>query len=331
MDQKQTMKNKILSYFRGNLNVDEEFELLQWIKEDSGNKKYFLEFKNRLNPDQVHHDLLSGSYSELRSKLFINEQFKFSQSRKTRKLYVQISKIAAILLLVLSLGFSLGWLIMDHQQKEVVWFEANAPRGEKTRLTLPDGSKVWLNSESTLSFPNDFLEGNREVKLTGEAYFEVEKMHGLPFIVKTEAYDVRVLGTKFNVTAYKDFNRTVTSLIEGHVQILKGQQTVDLKPGQMLTYQNKRFLVKETNTIRASSWKDDKFDFDHVTFKELMIRLERWYDVDIKMDDPSLNDIVFSGVFKNEETIWQVLNSIQVTLPIKYYRSGFREFVIERK
>ncbi len=331
MDQKQIFKEKVLSYFQGNLTVDEEAELLTWIKEDSKSRDFFLKVKKELNPDEIHHELLADSYSELRNKLFISEQFRASRLGKTRKLYVQVSKIAALLLLAVVLGFSFSWLMTSHQQKDVVWFETNAPRGEKTRLTLPDGSQVWLNSESTLLFANNFLDGNREVKLTGEAYFEVEKMHGLPFVVKTPSYDVRVLGTKFNVMAYKDFDRTVTSLIEGHVQIKKGPQIVDLKPGQMLTYQNKQFLVKQTNTTRSRSWKDDKFDFDRVTFKELITRLERWYDVDIKMDDPSLSDIIFSGVFKNEETIWQVLNSIQMTLPIKYYRSGFREFVIERK
>ncbi len=331
MDQEKTIKEKILSYFNGNLSSSGEAELLKWINQDTKNLDFFFNLKNELDPEEIRHEQLAESYAELRNRLFINSQFRQSKPRKTRKLYIQISRIAALLFVVVALSFSLAWLMTNQHQKEVVWFETNAPRGEKSQLLLPDGSKVWLNSESTLSFPSNFVDRNREVKLEGEAYFEVKKLHGLPFTVKTQAYDVHVLGTKFNVMAYKDFNRTETSLIEGHVQVQKGEQIVDLEPGQMLTYKDNKLEVQQTNTVRSSFWKDDKFNFDHVTFKELVLRLERWYNVDIKLNSEELNDIVYSGVFKNEETIWQVLNSIEMTLPIKYHRSGFREFVIEHK
>ena len=153
MNQGQAIKSKITSYFQGNLTLDEEIDLLNWIKKDSKNKAYFLELKSELSADPAHHGLISDSFSELRNKIFINEQFKFPRSGKTRQLYLKFSKIAALLLLVVSLGFSLGWLTTKYQHQKEVWFEANSPRGEKTKLTLPDGSHVWLNSESTLSFP----------------------------------------------------------------------------------------------------------------------------------------------------------------------------------
>jgi ferric-dicitrate binding protein FerR (iron transport regulator) len=220
---------------------------------------------------------------------------------------------------------------LPQEKQEVVWFESSTPRGEKSKLQLPDGSIVWLNSESTISFSNNFSTATREVRLSGEAYFEVAKSSGVPFIVKTKAYDIQVLGTKFNVMAYDDFMRTETSLVEGQVKIYKGSQVVGLAPGQMLTYQDGKINIKEANTIRSGYWKDGRFDFDQVTFEELIARLERWYNVDIKMENDELKEIVYSGVFKNEETIWQVLNSIQMTLPITYSRIGFREFIIERK
>ena len=326
-------KKKILAYFNGQLTSVEEKELKKWIKECSKNKSYFFKIKKELDVNDINHPLLQDSFIELKNKLYLNQQFKAIHGGRSRKLVFSFSRVAALVILVFTLGFALSYILSNnlHNESEIVWFNTNVSRGEKSQLLLPDGSKVWMNSESTISYPSNFLEGSREIILEGEAFFEVAKYEGKNFTVKTHDYNIEVLGTKFNVMAYTDFNRTETSLIEGHVQIQKGSQTVDLEPGQMLTFKNKQFSVQKTNTFHSGSWKDDKFSFDHITFSEMVVRLERWYDVDIIMKDETLNDIVYSGVFKNEETIWQVLNSIQMTLPIKYSRSGFRKFVIERE
>lgn len=328
MNSEQSIKDKILSYFNGDLSSAEEKELLKWVKQDSKNRNFFFQVKNDLDIEQIDHQLLTTSYMELRNRLFINQQFKTGKSNKIRGFYWKFSRIAALLFIFITLSFTFSWLMTNFNQK-VVWFETSTNRGEKLKLTLPDGSHVWLNSESSLSYPNNFLDGNREIKMTGEAYFEVEKRKGKPFTVKTPAYDIRVLGTKFNVMAYSDFNRTETSLIEGHVQIKKGKQTIDLEPGQMLIYKNKQFAVKRTNTSKSSSWKDYIFDFDQITFQELVIRLEHWYDVDIEIKNPELNQIIYSGVFKNEETLEEVLNTFKMTMPITYTKDDFRKFSIQ--
>ena len=230
-------------------------------------------------------------------------------------------------------GFSIAYFLVGKGMhgNEIVWFETIVPRGEKSQLVLPDGSKVWVNSESRLSYPGNFMNGNRKLKLSGEAYFEVAKLNGEPLTVETNDYSVHVLGTKFNVMAYPDFNRTETSLIEGKIEICKGEQTIPIVPGQIVTYQENRFKIKEDNTRLTTRWKDDIFDFDKITFKELVTRLERWYNVEIDVKNPELNRIIYSGVFKNEETIWQVLQTFELTLPIRYERVDFRKFVIEMK
>ena len=131
--------------------------------------------------------------------------------------------------------------------------------------------------------------------------------------------------------AYADFDRTETSLIEGKIEIDCDNQSFPVNPGESFIYKgNQRILVK-AETKDYSRWKDDQFHFDKVTFRELILRLERWYDIDIEVKSPELNDIIYSGVFKNEETIWQVLNIIEVTLPIQYKRVDFRKFIIEKK
>lgn len=321
---------KISAYFNGQLSPEEEAEILRWIKESKENREYFFQLKRKLDPEKTEHPLLHSSYAELRSRMLINKQFGLNQSSKLRKLQVSFSGIAALMLIALTLGFAVAYLLTGNPsvKSDVVWFETQVQRGEKSQLLLPDGSKVWMNSESNLSYPGNFMEGNREVKLKGEAYFEVAKLNGSAFTVETKDYNIRVLGTKFNVMAYEDFNRTETTLIEGKIKIQHGKQLIDVAPGQTFIYKDNRYLTKNTNAPQAARWKDDIFDFDQVTFQELVVRLERWYDVDIEVKSPELNDVVYSGVFRNEETIMQVLNTFQLTMPISYTREDFRKFSI---
>ncbi len=331
MNANKTIKKIIHDYFNGQLSATEEAELTQWLKLNEENKAYFLNYKDKIDPQEIEHPLLQSSFVELKSKLFINQQFNAKIPSKARGLQLFFLRIVALLLVALLAGFSITYLLtrVDTPKAEVVWFETHVPRGEKAQLVLPDGSKVWLNSESNISYPSDFMNGNRVIKLSGEAYFEVAKLENKPFTVKTNNYNIRVLGTKFNVMAYPDFNRTETSLIEGKIEIQKGGKSIPVTPGETFTYSNNKYSIKEASVSQTVQWKNDVFDFDKITFKELITRMERWYDVDIEIKDPELNEILYSGIFKNEETITEVLNDFQLTLPIRCSKVGFRKFVIE--
>ncbi len=326
-----TIERKIKDYYNGQLSAHEEAEIVAWIGRNEENRARFFYIKDHLDQQEIAHPLLESSYHELKNKLLISQQFNSKISGQLRKMPFTFLRIAAIFLVALVSGFTLAYLIIDNKKPitEVVWFETRVPRGEKSQLLLPDGSRVWINSESKISYPSNFMDGNREIKLEGEAYFEVAKNEGREFLVKTNDYDIHVLGTKFNVTAYADFGRTETSLLEGKIEIHKGDKVFPAAPGQEITFTNKHFSIKETNTNLSTKWKDDIFDFDKIPFKELIVRLERWYDVEIEIQNTELNNILYSGIFKNEETIWQVLNTFQLTLPIRYSRVGFRKFVIK--
>ena len=333
MNINDNIERQIRDYFNGQLPASEEAELLHWLKSDEKNKAYFFSLKNNLEPQQMQHLLLQSSFSELKSKLMINREFESNSSGRIKSLHLSFLRIAAMIVMALITGFTAAYLILQTNQPktEVVWFKTIVPRGEKSELILPDGSKVWVNSESNISYPSNFMEGNRQIKLNGEAYFEVEKLEDMTFTVSTIDYNIKVLGTKFNVMAYKEFGRTETSLVDGSIEIQKGNQQIKVEQGQTFTFTNSQFYLTKTEVSQTARWKDDIFDFDQITFKELIIRLERWYDVDIEIKNQKLNEIVYSGVFKNEETIWQVLNTLQLTLPIRYNRVDFRKFVIENK
>lgn len=333
MNQNDLIEKKIRDYFNGQLTSEEEVGLKEWINSTEANRVRFFQIKESLHPHEMEHPLLERSYAELKSRMLIHQQFNSHLFARTKGLRLSFSRIAAMLALALLMGFSIAYLIVGRPEtkNEIVWFETIVPRGEKSQLVLPDGSKVWVNSESRLSYPSDYMKGDRKLKLSGEAYFEVVKKHGENLVVETKDYSVSVLGTKFNVMAYPDFDRTETSLIEGKIEIKKDEQTIPVVPGQIVTYAENKFKIKKDNTKLTTRWKDDVFDFDKISFRELIIRLERWYDVTIEVKNPELNKIIYSGVFKNEETIWQVLQTFELTLPIHYERVDFRRFVIEMK
>lgn len=325
------IKQWILDYFNGRLSPDEEAGLLAWLKESEANRSYFFQVKENLDPGKMEHPLLERSYAGLINRLFIGHQFRPASAGKIRKLRSSFARVAAMLVIALLAGFTVGYLVTAKPlgDSPVVWFETSVPRGEKSQLLLPDGSKVWMNAESVVSYPGNFMDGNRHVKLKGEAYFEVAKQNGSAFIVETHDYDIEVTGTRFNVMAYPDFHRTETTLIDGRIGIRKGKQTIDVKPGQTVTLKENQFLLEKTDAAKAATWKDGIFDFDEITFEELVMRLERWYDVDMEIINPGLNKMSYSGVFKNEETIDEVLTTLQVAIPFHYTRNGFRKFRIE--
>lgn len=332
MNVENTIEKQIRDYFNSTLSAAEEADLVRWIKDSNENKEYFINYKKKLDARDVDHPLLESSFAELKNRLILSNEFNSAMSGKVKKIQLSFARIAAMLLIALLAGFSVSYFMgrQHSSPNHVVWFETHVPKGEKSQLILPDGSKVWINSESTISYPSNFIDGQREIKLSGEAYFEVAKLENKPFVVKTRSYDIKVLGTKFNVMAYPDFNRIATSLIEGKIVIQKGEQSIPVIPGEIFTCSNDKYSIKEAKVDQTARWKDNIFDFDQITFKELIARMERWYDVDIKVTSPELEGILYSGVFKNEETIGQALNTIQLTLPIRCTNVGFREFVIEK-
>jgi ferric-dicitrate binding protein FerR (iron transport regulator) len=231
----------------------------------------------------------------------------------------------------------------------LVFQKIEVPYGSKTRLQLPDGSRVILNSGSTLSYPNVFEGGSRTVYLTGEAFFDVKKDKTKPFFVNASGIRVKVLGTTFNVKAYPEEGTVETTLVTGEVQIFTGKQTsmpdITLKPSQKAVYSkdNKQILrldeelpqkvspvsksVTDNSQNKPSqtsakvnesiAWKDNQLVFDNEEFNELTAKIERWFNVEIILDYPALKNARFSGKF-DKETIEQALNAMILATPFRY-------------
>ncbi|UYQ91440.1 FecR domain-containing protein [Chitinophaga horti] len=186
-------------------------------------------------------------------------------------------------------------------------------KGRSYNITLPDGTKVWLNAESSLRFPVAFNGNNRAVEFSGEAYFDVQTNAMSPFIVKVSGkVDVEVLGTQFNISAYANEQTSYTTLITGAVKVTpSGKAPLVLKPGDQLQHgAGGTNVISNTNMDKAIAWKNGLFNFDGVGLREMMRQLERWYDLEVVYEG-NVPDVVFFGEMSRKLKLSDVLSGLE--------------------
>ena len=198
------------------------------------------------------------------------------------------------------------------------------PKGGEYSLELPDGTVVWVNSESSLRFPEKFTSNRREVFLEGEAYFEVKKDANRPFYVHTEVGKVRVLGTAFNVCAYSNDRFWQTTLVEGSVMINQEEKEVLLKPNEQyqIDVRTGKAGLREVLPELYTSWRDGKFYFKAYTFEELVEKLERWYDFKMFYMNEEIKTRRFSGVVNKYQPLEEMFKFLQMTSDVQFNVKG---------
>lgn len=197
-------------------------------------------------------------------------------------------------------------------------------KGETYKIRLPDGSIVWLNSASSLTYSANLIKkDHRKVKLEGEAYFEITKDKTRPFVVESKGQQVEVLGTHFNINGYPDEPATTTTLLEGIVKIIATGNQQILKPGQQAINSKNIIKVSDANIENTMDWKNGDFYFDRIDFKVAMRKIERWYDVEIIYDSSVPDDIETGGWISRDKKLSSVLKYIE--------SSGLAHFKIEGK
>ncbi|MCH7657371.1 MAG: FecR family protein [Bacteroidetes bacterium] len=368
-------KEKIIKYLLGETSEKESTLVNQWLNENEKNRKYFSEIEFVWKTSGIAQNIEQNDVEKDR-KIFIQkigelpdkETTKSSEPvRRSLQLfrsseglnYYHWLRIAAIFIL----AFCLSWTVFYFMNRKpytgsLAYNQIITAKGQKSQIILSDGTKVWLNSETTLKYPSAFNEMKREVFLEGEAFFEVKKKgNKIPFVVKTSEIDIKVLGTSFNVMAYPDEETIETTVVKGSVCIIrKGlksspDQNIILKPNQKVTLlkkgsrvilseieTEKPTLIKSTKAIQPISpsekvqilisrkvdielhtaWKDDRLIFQSETFENICYKLERWYDVKIHVRNEELKKYRYTGKFVHKETINQVLEILNLTTPINY-------------
>jgi|GEM_PF-164088 len=250
---------------------------------------------------------------------------KMSKGRRI-KLIQGIQKVAALLLLPVLIYAVWSFrqnMVLKHEKATVaITREIKTQPGIRSSFMLPDGSKVWLNSASTIRFPSAFTGRSRAIELEGEAYFEVAHNKTRPFIVKAGPLDVMALGTAFNLCAYRDDNEILTTLAEGKVKVTTNQAKKEqyiLEPEEQLNFGKYTFKASQdqVNVYNEIAWKDGKLIFNETPFQEVVKKLGRWFNTDIKLADESMANYRYTATFTNEN-LAQVMELLTYSAPIEF-------------
>jgi len=310
------MEKLFCKYLNGTCNPDEFSEVLASLCAKENNEKVTAEIL-KLWKETLITTSENKENSQLLDKIHHHISLEESKTITPRlNLYRNLLKVAAILIIGLITTITAFYIQPQKQLYTSVIETVTTPYGARTSFTLPDGSEVWLNSGSKISFPKQYGE-IRNVELTGQAYFKVVK-DGKPFVVKTGYGTVEVMGTSFDVKSYTNDNFE-TTLVEGSVKVRnKTNQVAILKPGQqsVITPAND-FSLYAVNTDVITSWREGKLIFEKEPFQNVAKDLERWYNVKIELQGEKLKKLGYTGTIEME-TFGEVLELINTTAPIKY-------------
>ena len=314
-------QDKLIKYITGNLSEEEAGSVRTWIGENQENKDEFIRLKNAYAFSGRTMKGLSVDSDYLQIKNRIREK----QSGKVYSLLRTSLKYAAIVVFALLVGYSVSELRFSPEASinyEAKLNELIVPNGQISEFILNDGTHVWLNSGTKLRFPTDFGKKHRHIFLEGEGYFKVAKDKNRPFFVNSGKMVTKVLGTEFNVSAYKDNKTIETTLIEGSVEIQNSdhRKIALLKPEQQFVFSNnrKKYAIVEVDTKPYEAWKNGELYFRNKTLLEIKPKLERWYNVEIVFADEKSKTYAFSGTVLKQKPFDQILQTFQLTIPIDY-------------
>lgn len=372
----------ILSYLKGNSDAEKHQRLEAWLKESAANRELFASLTDEELQNREVEKILSYDVPYAWQTI----QQKVLKRKQRRRLWLKISKIAAIATILVSTPLALylknnenpssqeiaairpgkpmarltvgngTTYILDtltnivlpntsiRNGNEIIFSEADStaaiatkynkleiPRGGEYRITLSDGTSVFLNSQTELQFPENFTgKKERIVYLSGEAFFQVAKNEKQPFVVKCADYDVKVLGTSFNISDYADDNYSHTTLKSGKVEIRYGSESIALAPGQQALLKEGQMGVREVNVKNYTTWMEENFRFEQENIDNILKRIARWYAVEIFYANPSLKEYHFTGYLPRYANISEVLGLLSLTTNIRFEVKGKTVVVINK-
>lgn len=326
-------QQKLVEFFRGTLDVDSSRSVEEWISMSDENRKvaenlYVLMFLDERVKAAGEVDV-DKEFSEFRKKLQCGKSV-----HNSRIIPVWVRAVAAAAALIVAfLGG--GYLSVSKIEKSIQPIVASTKVGERSRITLPDGSKVWLNAYSTLKYSESYFPHRRNVVLQGEAYFEVKHNTSAPFLVTVGSAEIKVVGTKFNVRYNHDESYLTATLMEGAITFSsrEKQMSSTLKPGEQVIYDRNGqqfYKRKLKNPSETFGWVDGKLLFENTSFEEIALSLERQYNVKIKFADEKARHLKFNGEFEMADNIFNILGILELTKKFSY-KFDNREIIISSK
>lgn len=313
---KKNFEEQSLRNFTENKHSRTEYHRIEeWFleEENSGLKEAMHDHWQKLPDGQPLNSRLNALLEILKTQIL------FTLPQKKWSVFNVYQKVAAVLFIPLLAGISM-WGIHSVTDRQTAMVTIHSAEGTRTEFVLPDGSQGWLNSESDLTYAIPFSE-NREVELQGEAFFNVVHQNDKKFCVKTSELTVQVLGTSFDVSAYKDDPTISVILKEGSVQVLSpGEKLVySMSPDEKLEYtiQKKSADVSRVNATEQTFWTQGILQFRGEPLSEVMKKLGRWYNVCFEIRDQQIQGYSFNATFQGEQ-LEEILRMIALTTPMKY-------------
>lgn len=306
------MEELLQRYICGEVSEEERRRVTQWINETPENMREFLALRKL-------YDISLWNVRPKEKATLPNQLYWF------RRIAIEVAKIAAILLI----GF-FGARQLLRQDSEIHMQTIHVPAGQRAELTLSDGTSVWLNSRSTLKFPDRFSADFRTVELDGEGYFDVKHDENAPFTVQTEKYAIHVLGTEFNVKAYNGSQYFETALLKGSVEITtpKSQQKLRLRPDEIASVSQGRLVTSHIPDLNYFKWKEGLFCFENETIGALIEKLQLYYDIRIDVQNTKLLQSHYSGKFRIKDGIEHVLRVLQLKHKFTYMKDEDNNLIV---
>ncbi len=317
----KSIKSMIIAHLDGEISTEELQRLFRWISKSRENLRYYTELKDIWEASVSNASEIAGTAHEWKRFLGNIDHKHIKPGLSYKRVLNMWYKVAAVLVIVTLVGSA---IIMFTGRSEPIYLTATTPRGSISQILLPDSTLIYINAGSEIKYNIGENQKRREVSLNGEAWFQVSTMDHKPFVVHTSSYDVKVLGTEFNVKAFESDLKVETTLEKGSVMISPSEtskmfKVVELLPNEQFVYDKKEksLKVRKVNAKQYSAWKDNKLIFINMSLEELIVVLERKYGVDIEVENSSILKYHYYGTIKNE-TIIEILEMLMKTLPISY-------------
>ncbi len=327
MNETEIMQELAFAYFAGKISKADEKKLFEFIQKEEQNYQQFKDWERAWMLSEKEDLRTAREWESLQCRIRTHEAVNPMISKSGSDLWRWAVAIAAMFVLIAG-G---TWVVLNTttfmNKAQYIVFEA--PYGEKSKMTFPDGTVVWLNAGSSLKYSNKYNTDDRVVELEGEGYFEVAKKKKIPFVVHTRGYDVVVKGTKFNVTAYPEDSNITTTLMEGAVELLKEKQHIAMKPGESVTLNvvSGKFTLTKVNSDVSKAWSENRIEYDNISLRELAAKLSRQYDVKIHLLTEEVGDKRFSISLRNQETIGEVMSALKEIIPIQVERKNMDIYI----
>lgn len=297
-------------YIKGEATFEERQQVADWMDADEKNVREVIALHKL-------HDIAVMNQQAIKADGEMKTDRPEGQRWRWKKIGLELLKVAAVVLVLVAIQF-LG------KTEETGYQTLYVPSGQRAELTLPDGTKVWLNSRTQLVYPLAFSK-TREVKLDGEAYFTVAHNEKQAFVVKTEDMDIRVLGTEFNVKAYTASDEQQVDLLKGSVELsgdAVGRYPLRMTPKESIRKIGKRLERSRIDDYDYFKWKEGLICFNNESVETIIKKLELYYDIHIVVHKKDILNEYYSGKFRTKDGIEQVLNILQLEHDFTYVKDN---------